>query len=446
VPEPVSDAEFAAAMARFAPFEPRPLLAVAVSGGADSLALALLAQRWAGRRRGRVVALTVDHGLRAASGGEARRVARWMRHHGLQHRILRWTGPKPAAGIQAAARAARYGLLSAWCRKEGALHLLLGHTLNDQAETVLLRLAGGSGPFGLAAMAAQQETADMRLLRPLLAIARPRLEAWLRARGQDWIDDPSNTDERFERGRLRRLLTMEEAALQGRLAAAAGELGRFRAAQERAVAAALARAVALRPDGVACIAAAAFKTLPAEIGRRALAALLAAVGGLDFLPRTDAVRRLFADIAADRLGTGRTLARCRIVPARHGTKTGGTKTGGALLVFREMRGLARSPLEGGPVRWDGRFVVAAGPRPRAGLEIGPLGTAGWAQAVADAPELRRQSLPYPARLAQPALWDRRGLLAAPALRYHRGRKTALFTKFRPRRSLAPAIFAAVETA
>src|SRR5262249_32562243 len=120
-------AEFAAALTALGPFEGAPHLAVAVSGGADSLALAHLAQRWAGRHRGRLTALVVDHGLRPEAAREARQVGRWLAAAGIEHRILRWRGPKPAANLQAAARAARYRLLTDWCRRHGVVHLLLAH-------------------------------------------------------------------------------------------------------------------------------------------------------------------------------------------------------------------------------------------------------------------------------------------------------------------------------
>ena len=131
-------------MAGLAPFEPAPLLAVAVSGGSDSLALCRLAGRWAAERGGRAVGLTVDHGLRPEAAAEAAAVGERLSAWGLEHHILRRaTGGKPSADIQAAARALRYELLETWCRKAGCLHLLLGHTLDDQAETVMLRLARG---------------------------------------------------------------------------------------------------------------------------------------------------------------------------------------------------------------------------------------------------------------------------------------------------------------
>ncbi len=438
----VASTEFARLMARCGPFEPRPLLGVAVSGGADSMALALLADEWARAQSGRVVALTVDHGLRPEAPAEARAVARWMKRRGIAHRVLAWRGTKPATGIQAAAREARYRLLGERCRADAALHLLLGHTRDDQAETVLLRLASGSGPRGLAAMPLAQETAAVRVLRPLLGVERARLRATLRARDQQWIEDPSNCDDRFARVRVRRMLAAaREGELQSaRLAAAALELGRLRASEERRIAGTLARAVTLYPEGYARVDVGAVVAAPPELGWRALAALLATIGGLAYAPRVDAVRALHADLCAGRIGGGRTLARCRLIPEVARTQAA------RCLVVRETRGIEIARPGTGSKRfdrWDGRFDLELSPARKA-VEIAALGAAGWAEAVARAGALRATPIPYAARLGLPALRDRSGVLAVPSLGFRRERspKKTPIAAFRPRGPLAPAVFAA----
>ncbi len=190
-------------MAPFGPFETNPDLAVAVSGGRDSLSLAVLAKEWAADRGGRAIALIVDHGLRVEAADEARATARLLARQGLDSVVLCWDGPKPMTGLQEAAREARYRLLRQACRERGILHLLVAHHADDQDETIAMRAARASGPDGLAGMAALVEWAEVRLLRPLLAVRRARLTATLAARGIAWIDDPSNADPRFERARLR---------------------------------------------------------------------------------------------------------------------------------------------------------------------------------------------------------------------------------------------------
>ena len=163
-------------MAPLGPFEPAPRVAVAVSGGSDSLALCLLADRWTRARGGTVFGLTVDHRLRLASGAEAAQVRRWLAARAISHRTLRWTGTRPVSRIQEAARAARLALLVGWCRRAHVLHLLLGHQREDQAETVLQRLVRGSGIDGLAAMAPvrlaiESDGGGVRMLRPLLPVS-----------------------------------------------------------------------------------------------------------------------------------------------------------------------------------------------------------------------------------------------------------------------------------
>ena len=169
---PLSLGEFTASLASIARFESSPFLAVAVSGGPDSLALAILADRWARERGGQICALTVDHRLRPESADETRRLAAWLSARAIRHEVLVWAGEKPRTGIQEAARFARYRLLGGWCRDHACLHLLTGHHRDDQIETHLIRRRAHSGPDGLAGMSAIRELADCRLLRPLLGVAK----------------------------------------------------------------------------------------------------------------------------------------------------------------------------------------------------------------------------------------------------------------------------------
>ncbi|MGB1548602.1 MAG: tRNA lysidine(34) synthetase TilS, partial [Alphaproteobacteria bacterium] len=253
-------------MAAFGPFEAKPHLAVAVSGGTDSLALTLLAAEWAKARGGVVLALTVDHGLRREAAAEARQVGKWLRAQRIPHRILRWEGKKPKTGIQEAAREARYGLLTERCRKEGILHLLLAHHQEDQAETFLFRMMRGSGIEGLAAMPRLAEREDLRLLRPLLEIPKARLRATLEAAGQDWIEDPSNADRAFARVRLREAFP----ALAGKGVTAervhkmTQHLARVRAELDGTTALLLAAGATLYPEGHARLRKEPFLSVPME--------------------------------------------------------------------------------------------------------------------------------------------------------------------------------------
>jgi tRNA(Ile)-lysidine synthase len=208
--EAISDGE---AGALFRGLEDLPKLLLAVSGGPDSTALLVLAARWAKRlKRGpSLLAITVDHGLRAEAVHEAAAVARLARRLGVSHRTLRWRGRKPRSGLQEAARNARYALLAQAAMREGIAHILTAHTLDDQAETVLFRMARGSGLLGLAGMAPvaplpSRAGPGIFLIRPLLHVPKARLVATLKTAKIGYSEDPTNLDPRFTRPRLRTLM------------------------------------------------------------------------------------------------------------------------------------------------------------------------------------------------------------------------------------------------
>jgi tRNA(Ile)-lysidine synthase len=276
---PVSLAE---ADALFADLVPARALVLAVSGGPDSTALLILAARWhANLKRGpKLLAVTVDHGLRPESAREARAAKRLAVRLGVRHRTLRWRGRKPATGVQEAARAARYRLLTAAARAVGARHILVAHTLDDQAETVLIRLFHGSGLSGLAAMARESPLNGLTLLRPLLEIPKARLMATLAAVGTPFVDDPSNCDPRFLRVRVRALMPIiaAEGLTSERLARLAGRLRRADAAIEAAVDHAATTVSVDRGAGRIAFDAAGFASLPEEVALRLLGRAVDRIG------------------------------------------------------------------------------------------------------------------------------------------------------------------------
>ncbi len=272
----------------FADLEHCPALVLAISGGPDSTALLWLAARWrnALQAKPKLIAVTVDHGLRAESKREAAGVGRLARKLKIAHRIPRWTGKKPSTGLQQAARVARYRLLAAVARKARASHILTAHTLDDQAETVLIRLSRGSGVTGLGAMTRMTNLpaigeGEIKLVRPLLDIPKSRLIATLRAAKIPFADDPSNRDPRFTRARLRGL--MGELAREGldarRLSLLARRLKRADAAIEAAVDRAFAELAAesSAPPSIVFDAIGYFN-LPAEIALRLIGRAVAKLG------------------------------------------------------------------------------------------------------------------------------------------------------------------------
>ncbi len=285
-PAGVSDAE---ARGLFSDLSDAPALIVAVSGGPDSTALLYLMARWrkALKRGPKLVAVTIDHGLRREAAAEARAVQRLARKLAVPHRTLRWSGRKPSTGLQQAARRARYRLLAEAARASGSRHVVTAHTMDDQAETVLIRLARGSGIGGLAAMARiaplPEAGADgVMLVRPLLGLPKSRLLATLSAADLRYADDASNRDPRFTRARLR--LLMPELRREGiephRLFLFAQRLRRANVALDAMVdaAAQLLAPPPWPPRGPVGFALEAFARLPGEVGLRLIDRVIAATG------------------------------------------------------------------------------------------------------------------------------------------------------------------------
>lgn len=319
---------------------------VGVSGGSDSIALLHLFDLHCRARASaaRPVAVTVDHALRPESAREAAHVAAQCAARGIRHRTVRWDGDKPAQGISAAARTARHRLLSEAAEAEGARAVLVAHTANDQAETVAMRAARGTGPGEAGIAPATLFENRIWFIRPLLTTGRAALRELLRAEGTGWIDDPTNADTRYERARTR--LKIASAAdpegLVGQLTERAAAAGRGRTARSRAVADAMRRHVAMVAPGLFRIDPALFDAGPEGVPTDLLRIVAAIAGGRTHLPDLERSRAL-----AGRLGEGplrATLARALVDRRRTG-----------VFVLREARGLPATdgPVGGDP--WDGRF-------------------------------------------------------------------------------------------
>lgn len=365
-------------------------LAVAVSGGGDSMALLLLAHE---AYPGRVTGLTVDHGLRSESAAEAAQIASWANARAIPHCTFCWDGAKPRSAIQARARDARYRLLA-----EGASALgvpdrpavvLTAHTAEDQRETIVMRAAHGSGPAGLAGMRAASEIAGappVVLLRPLLSFQREQLRDVLRARGQAWFEDPSNDDLRFERVRVRRAL----AAGGTEWAEAEDDTQDNEPAADP-----LRRAVEIRAPGFARLGRTEFVQTESEVAERIMRKLLHGLGGGAYPPKRAEVEELIQRMRAPEF-RGATLAGCRIAAAP-----------GQFTLFRELRNSAAAPIRPGEsLLWDRRFFVACPvDTPGEDLTIRPLGAAA-AAVRAGLPE----RLPSAAVAALPGLWRGQNLV------------------------------------
>ncbi|HYE44424.1 MAG TPA: tRNA lysidine(34) synthetase TilS [Caulobacter sp.] len=354
-------------------------LAVALSGGSDSLALLHLVSGWA-RLNGRpVVALTVDHGLQEGSAGWAERCAAMAAERGRAHRTLVWTGEKPKTGLPAAARAARHALLAEAARREGARVLLMGHTASDLGESAAMRAAGSTVPDARewAPSPAWPEGRGVFVLRPLLTLRRGELQDWLAARGVRWIDDPANLDLRYARARAR---IAGSLARPGPLPRPPGIDIEARHGQGGEIV--LSREARARVLGAACLCAA----------------------GTTIPPHSEALTGLTARLATPETFAA-TLAGARIEAAED-----------RVTVFRETGELSRRPLAPLPLSqdeaavFDGRFeLIASAP----GLAAQPLW--GHARRLPKAERAALKALPAAARGGLPLVTDNAALWTCPIL-------------------------------
>jgi tRNA(Ile)-lysidine synthase len=386
--------------------------------------MAVLAADWARAEGGSVLALIVDHGLRAGSAAEAAEAAGTLGGLGIPARVLTLTDLAAGVGLPARARAARFAALERACEDAGILDLLLAHHAADQAETVLMRQLRGSGPDGLAGMAAVSETSAIRLLRPLLGMAPGRLRATLAARGLAWAEDPTNADSRFTRARLRAARGDRAGAgpATRALAAAAAADARRRAAAEAAAATWLAKAVMIRPEGFACLPGGAWP--PA-----ALSALVRMITGADHPPPPEAIAAIAA-APAEVIGGGICLAGARLRPAG--------RLGPGFLIAREAAAMAGPVAAVAGATWDGRFRRPHGLPDLPGETIGALGAeARRLRNMTDLPAMVLETLPA-YRSAQARL------IAIPALNWP-DRETVSARKllFHPRRPAGGAAFSAI---
>ena len=370
-----------------------PRLGIALSGGGDSVALMHLVHGWG---QGRVLmAATVDHGLRPEAADEARQAHRAATALGIPHATLLWQRDSEAGNMMAAARDARLRLLAGWAQRNNLDAVLLGHTLDDQAETLLMRLARGSGVDGLAGMAETRSAFGMRWLRPMLGLSRAELRGWLTGRGVGWIDDPSNENEDYDRVRIRKALALLDLPAR-QLSQTGANMAMARdALQDFAIQ--VADGTEARNAGLK-LPLTAFRRAPLEIRRRLLVAGLRFVSGADYPPRREAVLHALGALArAPRVTLDGVIAEPRA---------------DWLHLYREPAAALRaSPVMAdadGVALWDGRWHISGlvpGQQVRA-LGHDLLPELNW----------RASGLLRDEAAATPGIWQGDDLIAAPLLK------------------------------
>lgn len=393
-----------------------PRIALAVSGGGDSMALCMLAQHWAQQHGAQLHAFTVDHGLRAESAQEAAQVAAEVKKLGIPHDILRWEGDKPQTRLQERARSARYHLLTQACRDAGIKVLLVAHNAEDQMETFWIRLSHGSGLDGLAAMSPVALRDDILLGRPLLGFSRAALRDICAAMDVAWMEDPSNKAEKFLRVRLRGFEDMlaQEGLTPQRLAQTSDKLAAARAALEFYAQDFLARHACPHAEGYISIDHAALSAAPFETQRRALVQCLKlfARDDLAYGPDDAQMRALCQSMVSPSFG-GATLAGCEIFLHKK-----------RLLIAREMAAVQGSATCGA---WDGRFDLP--PALPDSWHIRALGAEGLSCLRKNIPtddswHAAIQALPHKARLSLPAVFEGENILFIPLLGYQTAASSA----------------------
>lgn len=365
----------------------RPL-GLAVSGGGDSLAMLHLAHQAGVALR----VATVDHGLRAGSGDEARRVAQITEKLGFAHDILPWRGWDGLGNMQDRARRARRSLLAQWAQQNALAGVALAHTADDLAEGLLMRLARGAGVDGLAAMQSGFFDQGALFMRPLLWAARADLRAYLHGMGVSWIEDPSNEMTRFDRIRMRKALP--DLAHLGLTAPVLAEVAQHMATARSALDYAtdtLAQTALSQRAGIVTFAPH-WQNAPYELQRRLVQRVILWIAPADYAPRGAA---LAAAIARIKDGHGAQLAGVQFLPYHD-----------QVIAFREPR-RAGPPVSGGEL-WDGVWRQN-GPSPSNSCTIRALGADGLAQW----PDWRSLGLPRAALISQPSLWVDETLCATP---------------------------------
>jgi tRNA(Ile)-lysidine synthase len=386
-------------------------MGVAVSGGSDSTALLLLLADWARANNVGLVAATVDHGLRPEAADEAVMVSDLCRKLEVDHTVLRWIGWDHKGNLQDQARRARRELLGDWAKAHGLGAVAMGHTMDDQAETVIMRLVRGSGVDGLAGMTPARVMDNIRWIRPLLGHKRADLRAWLHGRGVVWADDPSNQDAQFDRIRARKLmadmgLTMDGLARTAQRMQAARDV-----LEDQTQMAAHELAIVTRAGDIE-LERAGFFALPDEIRHRLAAHCVKWLTTSAYRPRFSSLQHWL-----DRLDSGekRTLAGCVAEP---------TKSGGGVRLSREYAAVKAATCEADAI-WDGRWALTRGTASpnmvQRGCVIAALGPEGLTQC----PDWRDTGLPRNSLLASPAIFQSGTLIAAPVAGWPQGWQYAL---------------------
>ncbi len=438
---PVSSSEFDELVAAIGYFEKNPEIAIATSGGADSMALLLLADNWAKSINGRVISLTVNHNLRPEASSEALQVAKWCKKYDIEHHILSW---EPDVGnihgIQESARNARYNLMTEWCNKNNILHLLLAHHMDDQVETMLFRLARGSNLDGLSAMSGQTIVSGVRLIRPFLHINKERLVHTLESSGQEWIEDPSNHNNKYTRVAIRNQLSKlrGKSDIKRRTTYVISKFSKFRSLIDSYLVSQITDAVQIYPEGYAIIDIDKFLNTEPNISAKILGKLICALNGEAHPPRSEKLINLAKLITNKRLNKKYTIGGLlfEMLPNNR------------IIIYRESKSIGKPAIirPNVPTLWDNRFILEwlAADSDATASEIRALGSDGLAYIKKNAPHFLKNAPPSRIMRTLPSLWLLEQLVCVPHINYINSNNgdniCGVKIKFSPAKQLAGSSF------
>lgn len=329
-------------------------IAIAVSGGADSTALALLLKH--SKRKFDITAITINHNLRPESKKEAEIVDTQMKSLGITHKTLEWKHQGIKSNIQKQARSARQKLLTDYCKSKGIEYLFVAHNKNDVAETFLMNMLRGSGVYGLSSIANKTIYNDINILRPLLSTHKNELKHFLKSQNLTWIEDPSNQNSDFLRTKIRSLMNSKEMKdiiddpnmLVDRITLNANNLSRAREALHEIHNNTIEKISTLHKEGYISISLKPFTTLSEEIGLKILASCLTTVSGIqEYTPRMEPLKKLHDNISSTKI---QTLWGCEIVSKNN-----------TIYIYRELGKNKPSlqQLSNSEWLWDGRLKITA---------------------------------------------------------------------------------------
>ena len=391
---------------------PKGDIGVGVSGGGDSMALLHLGAEWAENNKRRLKAVTIDHGLRSGSSSECVHVKKISEKLSIEHTTLKWLA-KPSGNLQNSARNARHELLLDWTKKSKLSVVLLGHTLDDNAETIMIKLIRGSGIDGLAGISKNKKINELAIFRPLINITRDDLRRYLIVKNIQWIDEPSNFDERFERIKVRNLLPkLSDVGLTAKkLVALSSHMNRAKEALNGEVARFAKQYVQQKKWGDLEIKFDEFIKIPQEYQFRLLSAALLWVSGKVYRPRFNSLERLLNALTSRSIGRGRSLMGCLI-------KCDGEN----IKLSREFSAIAKPILAvNSKFVWEKNWQLVVDFEKLNNTMIGPLGKEGLKQIENNKSFL----VPSNALICSVAMFENEQVLCLPIISYGSGLKSTL---------------------